>query len=160
MKTKINYICIVALTILFVIGCKKDDEEEINIDRNDTAIKLNINLTGSLQNPAFSPDGKSIVFTCFKNGYNEPPSDLYTYNLESNELKPLVVNGNSNVNLPGECWNNSLNSIIFSSEREPHDEIYYIAEEGSTGDEVRITNRTDNMAYEPTFSPDGQWIVF
>jgi TolB protein len=144
---------------LSLSACNKDDEQD-TIVRNDKAVQLEIDLPGSLQNPAFSPDGKTIVFTHFRNGYNKPPSDLYTFDLETKELKPLVVDGNSNVNLPGACWNAFLKSIVFSSEREPHDEIYSIAEEGVTGDEVRITNRPDSMAFEPTYSPDGQWIVF
>lgn len=138
------------------VACKND----IEINRQDNAVKLEIDLSGSIQNPAFSPDGKTIVFTNFRKGYNKPPSDLYTYNLETNELIPLIVDGSSNVNLPGESWNNSLNSIIFSSDREPHDEIFYINENETTGKEIRITDRTDSVAYEPTFSPDGQWIVF
>ncbi len=150
----------ITISILFMIfafsSCNKDKE----IERNDNATELKINLSGSLQNPAFSPDGKIIVFTLFKNGYNKPPSDLYTYNLETKELKILISDGNSNVNLPGECWNDSLNSIIFSSDSEPHDEIFYISETGTTGNEIKITNRSDSVAFEPTFSPDGKWIVF
>ena len=117
-------------------------------------------MPGSIQNPAFSADGKKIVFTNFRKGYNKPPSDLYVYNLETKELKKLVADGSSNVNLRGACWNNSNKSIIFSSDREPHDEIFYIAENGTTGNEICITNRQDSVAYEPTFSPNGQWLVF
>ncbi len=149
---------ILTITILFLsFSCKKNNTE---IDRNDNAVKLEINLSGSIQNPAFSPDGKSIVFTNFKKGYNKPPSDLYIFNLETNDLKPLITDGSSNVNLPGECWNNTIKAIIFSSDREPHDEIYSISENGTSGNEIRITNRTDSVGYEPTFSPDGNWIVF
>ncbi len=144
---------IIAISFL---SCKND----IEISRQDNAIKLEIDLSGSIQNPAFSPDGKTIVFTNFKKGYNKPPSDLYKYNLETKKLTELVADGSSNVNLPGECWNSSNNSITFSSDREPHDEIFYITENGTTGDEIRITNRNDSVAFEPTFSPDGQWIVF
>ena len=121
---------------------------------------MEIDLSGSIQNPAFSPDGQTIVFTHFRNGYNNPPSDLYTYNLETKELKSLVSDGNSNVNLPGECWNSSNKLILFSSERETNDQIYYITESGKTGDEIQVTNRADSVAFEPTFSPNGQWIVF
>lgn len=28
------------------------------------------------------------------------------------------------------------------------------------GDELKMTNRPDSVAYEPSFSPDGQWTVF
>ncbi len=152
----IKVLFIFLTSVSFFFSCKKDN---IDIERNDDAVKLNINLEGSLQNPAFSPDGKSIVFTCFRKGYNKPPSDLYIFNLETEELKKLVADGSSNVNLPGSAWN-SNKYIIFSSDREPHDEIYYIAENKTPGNEIRLTNRSDSVAYEPTFSPDGQWVVF
>jgi len=45
--------------------------------RNDGATKINISLSGSLQNPAFSPDGNYLVFTRFRNGYNEEPADIF-----------------------------------------------------------------------------------
>jgi len=56
-------------TFIVQIGCSSggvDDGENLKPtigDRQDGAIKLNIDLVGSLQNPAFSPDGNSIVFT-------------------------------------------------------------------------------------------------
>ena len=155
---KTLWVTVAIFTGLIILGgCKKDDE---NILRDDKAVKLDINLSGSLQNAAFSPDGKSIVFTRFRKGYNKPPSDLYIYNLETKALRELVSDGSSNVNLPGESWNDSTYAIIFSSDRGPHDEIYSIAETGTPGDEKQITSRTDSVGYEPTFSPNGQWIVF
>ncbi len=150
---------IIFLILINFLACD-DDLEEKNVIRNDNAVKLNIDLSGSIQNPAFSPDGKKIVFTNFINGYNLPPSDLYSFNLETQELKLLVLDGNSNVNLPGTCWNASINSIVFSSDKEPHDEIYKISDAGLSGDKIQITKRNDRMAFEPTFSPDGKWIVF
>ncbi len=154
MKTLLKFLIPIITVGLF--SCKND----IEINRQDNAVKLEINLEGSIQNLAFSPDGKTIVFTNFIKGYNKPPSNLYTYNTETKQLKELVADGSSNVNLPGNCWNGALNSISFSSDREPHDEIFYISENATTGDEIQITNRTDSVAYEPTFSPDGKWIVF
>ncbi len=153
-----NLKALILLTIIVIALSFCNDD--VDISRTDNAVILEIPLSGSIQNPAFSPDGKSIVFTQFRNAYNKPPSGLYTFNLETDILSPLVVDGNSNVNLPGECWNAVNHSIVFSSERENGDQIYYIDENGTTGDETYVTNRTDSVAFEPTFSPDGQWIVF
>ena len=158
-KQRLSQILMVFLSLFILIGCGKDDEFP-PYKRNDNAYQLAINLDGSLQNPAFSPDGESIVFTRFKNGYNEEPADIYVFNLETSSLKQLVSDGTGNVNLPGSCWNETNESIVFSSSREPHDEIYMIDDNGSPGDEVQITDRDEYMAYEPTFSPNGQWIVF
>ena len=150
--------CIFLILSLSILSCKK--EPIITLDRNDSGVTLNIPLSGSLQNGAFSPDGESIVFTRFVNGYNQEPSELYKFNILTEELTLLVSDGSGNVNLPGSAWNDSIGKIIFSSSRDPHDEIYLISENGNPNDEIQITNRADNVAYEPTLSPDGNWTVF
>ena len=146
--------------LLFVIIACNNETNIINEDylRTDNSYELDIPLSGSLQNPAFSPDSKSIVFTRFVNGYNKEPAELYVYNLETKKLRLLVADGSGNVNLPGSCWVGD--KIVFSSSREPHDEIYIINADGKPGDEVQITSRDDFVAYEPSFSPDGKWISF
>jgi TolB protein len=127
--------------------------------RDDNAYKVNINLNGSLQNPAWSPDGKFLLFTRFRNGYNEEPADLYIINLQTSELTQLVTDGSGNVNLPGSVWD-SAGDIVFSSSRDPHDEIFIIAADGGPGDEHQLTQRGTDQAYEPSFSPNGDYIVF
>lgn len=158
MKT-VQISLIVLLTILS--GCGNNFESpEQNEDRSDEACKVNISESGSLQNPAWSPDGDSILFTCFSAGYNSEPADLMVVNLENHSVRTLVSDGTGNINLPGSVWNQSTGKIVFSSTRDPHDEIYIIDENGNPGDEIRITERSERVAYEPSFSPDGQWIVF
>jgi len=130
------------------------------IIRNDNAYKLDINLTGSLQNPAFSPDNNSIVFTRFRNGYNQEPADLFIFDLKKNTLKELVSNNFANINLPGSVWNAELNAITFASTRDPHDEIYMINADSLGQDEIKITQRDNFVAYEPSFNPKGTAIVF
>jgi len=153
-----KYIPTIILFLFLTPGCKKPDPS--SFQRFDDAIKLDIPLSGSLQNPAFSPDGTSIVFTRFRNGYNVEPADIFIYHMEEERIDTLVMDGSANVNLPGACWNEVSNTIVFSSSREPHDEIYSIHEDGKPGEELKITGRSDYMAYEPAFSPDGDWIVF
>jgi len=130
------------------------------LQRGDGARKVNISLSGSLQNPVWSPDSQSLLFTRFRNGYNAEPADLFTIDLGSNIIRALIADESGNVNLPGSSWNPLTQQIVFSSSREPHDEIFIIDDQGSNGDEVQVTKRTNRMAYEPSMSPDGQWIVF
>ena len=130
------------------------------IPRNDGAYKLKINLSGSLQNPAFSSDGQSIVFTRFRDGYNKGAADLFIYNLKTKALRPLISEGSSNISLPGSVWNNLTHSIVFSSDRGDHDEIFFISDKSNPGNEIQLTSRYNRQAYEPSFSPDGLWIVF
>ncbi len=146
------------ILVLTLLSCKKDDESIVSQQRNDNGIIVNIPLSGSLQNPTFSPDNNSIIFTRFVNGYNIEPAEIYKFELNTENLTLLVSDGSANVNLPGASWKNG--QIIFSSSRDPHDEIYQISENGQLGDEIQITNRTSKVAYEPTYSPNGEWIVF
>jgi TolB protein len=151
-------ILIIFVTFSFLTSCSKEDS--LSDKREDNGILLDIPLSGSLQNPAFSPDNKSIVFTRFINGYNKEPAELYKYNLSTKKLSSLVSDGSANVNLPGSIWNKTTNQIVFSSSRGAHDEIYLIAENGTTGNEVQITNRLSKVAYEPSLNPNGDWTVF
>jgi TolB protein len=117
-------------------------------------------VEGSLQNPQWSPDSNSLLFTRFRDGYNIEPADLVVVDLTSSNIRVLISDGSGNVNLPGSSWNPHTRKIVFSSSREPHDEIYLVDDYGSSGDEVKITDRASMVAYEPSLSPDGQWIVF
>jgi TolB protein len=127
--------------------------------RPDGSLKLRIPLQGSLQSPAWSPDRKSIVFTRFRNGYNEGPADVYILNLETNTLRSLLADGSDNVTQPGSTWNSRTNKIAFSSDRDGHEEIWTVNAHGQ-GEPQKITGRSSRAAYEPSFAPDGQSLVF
>lgn len=132
----------------------------LDVQREDGARRVNIPVDGSLQNPVWSPDSNSLLFTWFRDGYNTEPADLFVVDLGSSGIRKLISDGSGNVNLPGSSWNPLTRKIVFSSSREPHDEIYLVDDYGSPGDEVKITDRANMVAYEPSLSPDGQWIVF
>ena len=91
----------------------------------------------SAQNPAFSPDGRTVLFTIFEKGYNDGPAGLFLLQLDGGEISVLLMEDDQDsVNLPGTSWNPTNGLITFSSDRQdrPH-EIW-------------------------TIEPDGEWIVF
>lgn len=129
--------------------------------RPDGALRLTDPPSGaSDQNPAFSPDGKELIFTRFENGYNEGPSGIYRLDLATGNISLLTAAPDSDsVNLPGASWNNATGRIVFASDREDTDEIWTMAADG--GNLYRVTDHTEASYFiEPSFSSDGQWIVF
>ena len=162
MKT-LKLIALAAFALLFS-QCKTtaptDEVIPSDVLRHDGSKKLPINFTGSLQNPAFSPDGKYLLLTRFRGGYNIGPADLIIFNLVTDSAFVLVSDGSNNVNLPGSCWNKQTHQIVFSSSRDPHDEIYTIADSANSGAEHILTVRQAAAAYEPSLSPDGSAMIF
>jgi len=158
-KKYLSFILWFFLLIFFVKGIQAQQGKPGKI-RGDGAVLVDISKTGSLQNPAWSPEGKSLLFTRFRGGYNREPADLFIVNLETDVTRTLVSDGSGNINLPGSVWSPVTHKIVFASTRDPHDEIYIIDENGVTGDEIRITSRPNYVAYEPCFSPNGEWIAF
>lgn len=136
------------------------DPDGVESPRDDGAYRVEILQMGSFQNPTWSPDGQSLLVTRFRNGYNREPADLLIIDLHTNSVRTLVSDGSGNINLPGASWNDRTGRIVFSSSRDPHDEIFIIDDKSALDGEVRITNREEMVAYEASFSPDGEWIVF
>jgi TolB protein len=128
--------------------------------RPDGAEQLPIKLDGSLQNAAWSPDGKQIVFTRFRRGYNRSPADLFIFEVQTRNVTALIDDGKTNVSQPGSTWNARTGRIVFSSTRTEHDQVFSIASQGKADTLKQLTSSDRRMAYEPSMSPDGQAIVF
>ncbi|SDX55501.1 TolB protein [Amycolatopsis xylanica] len=109
------------------------------------------------QNAAYSPDGKTVLFTQFPRGYNDGPAGLYT--LTAGQATKLFQKGDqSAVNLPGAAWNGPANLITFSYDETDLDEIWVMAPGGKPS---QVTDHQGPRGFtEPSFSPDGAWIVF
>ena len=128
--------------------------------RPDGAIPVVSSTSASIQNPAFSPDGSTIIYTLFHEGYNLGPAGVYHCTFSGTNSAPLIdEDGNDSVNLPGTCWNPVVNLITFASDREGPDDIWTMAADGSN---LRHVSHHSAPGYyiEPSFSPDGNWIVF
>lgn len=109
-----------------------------------------IGLTGSLQNPAWSPDGTKLVFTRFRTGYNEGPSDVCVYDFTTGDFDVLLSDRHANVTAPGSTWGRG-DQIIFSSDKSGHDEVWTL--DYNTGVATQQTDRGTKMAYEPSWCP-------
>lgn len=129
--------------------------------RVDSAFRLTMPPgPASDQNPAFSPDGSRLVFSRFDNGYNEGPAGLFVLHVASGAVQRITPEEDQdNVNLPGSAWNRITDRIVFASDRAEADDLWQMAPDG--GALQRITSHSGADWYlEPSWSPDGQWIVF
>ncbi|MEV4436910.1 hypothetical protein [Streptomyces sp. NPDC049555] len=120
----------------------------------------------SAQNPAFSPDGRSLLFTVFHGGYNEGAAALRVLPLDApgatrSTKKPGTLideDDRAAVNLPGTSWNRS-GEVAFASDRAGGPDEVWVLRPG--GRPTRITAHEGSSGYlEPSFSPDGRWLVF
>lgn len=150
----------IGIPILFLFGVVDcgDEGRETRVDGAE--LLLRVECPASAQNPAFSPDGGVVLFTLFHQGYNDGPAGLYLLDISSGKATPLLDEADHDaVNLPGSCWNAVTARIAFSSDRRDRDEIWTMA--GAGGDLFRVTHHNDPRLFlEPTFSPDGEWLVF
>jgi TolB protein len=128
-----------------------------------SSMKLNIDLSGSLQNPTISPDGQWLLVTVWHGGYNDGEADLYAVNLS--DLTKIVhvtreLSGCVNVSQPGlgSCWHKN-GRVIFSSTKPGNDWPCTIKPDG-TDFTVLPGYHASLAGYEPTFAPNGVDFAF
>lgn len=151
-----------SLALVAIAGLMLALSLEAQVTRSDGAVSLyQPTGTASAQNPAFSPDGRTLLFTIFTDGYNGGSAGIYLLDMAGDSLPRtlLFAFDQTAVNLPGSSWNRRFDRIVFSSDREDRDEIWTISPDGS--DLFRVTNGiAGDPAIEPSFSPDGERVVF
>ena len=112
----------------------------------------------SVQNPAFGPNG-ALFYTVFHGGYNRGPAGIYKLDPDGSSIPLLDEDGYDSVNLPGTSWNSATSRLVFSSDRKESDEIWSMNAHGRELHQI-TSDTIDGYCLEPTFSPDGEWIVF
>jgi len=164
---------LILLTSLIFISCGggggdgnssdlSDNQPNTTESRNDSAVKITNVYPKSCQNPCFSPDGKSIIYTRFLNGYNKGPSELVKIRTNGSDEQIIVsANDTDNVNVPFGAWIG--NKICFASDRGGDaDEIWIVDDNGENLKQI-TTHSADNEVYyiEPVFNPkNSNQIVF
>ncbi len=110
-----------------------------------------VTSNGSINiSPTWSPDGKSILYTCFRR--RNP--DLYQVFLDTGRTVPLSTVTGINA---ASAWSPDGKRIALMMRGERNTEIYILNAEGK--DPVRLTRSWANEA-SPAWSPDGKQIAF
>jgi TolB protein len=115
----------------------------------------------SAQNPAYSPDGAQLLITLFHGGYNEGTASLAKVSSRGGRPHTVIQDaGGQSVNLPGAAWNPTTRRITFASDRGGGpDEIWTANADGTNPLQVTRHESREHVI-EPSFSPDGRWLVF
>jgi dipeptidyl aminopeptidase/acylaminoacyl peptidase len=101
-------------------------------------------------NPAFSPDGRKIVFASRRDGNEE----IYVMNADGSNQKRLTTTRGDD-NRP--CFSPDGRKIAFTTNRHGNEEIYLMNADGT--EQTRLT-RSSRQDFSPCFSPDGSKIAF
>jgi WD40 repeat protein len=154
----LEFNCVPVTRIAFVAGAGEFEWEAENIAKTDIYV-ANSNGTGVVRltstpgadlNPAWSPDGRKIVFASERDGNRE----IYVMNADGTD--PVRLTSNS-------AWDSSPvyspdgKRIAFVSERDGNPDIYTMDVNGANV--ARLTS--DPLAdIDPAFAPDGSRIAF
>ena len=110
-------------------------------------------LTGASINllPAWTPDGKSVAFTSFRDGGG---AHIYTVDVSSRQVRPLVLMGDF---ATGAAWAPDGLRFLFSASLDDNTDVYLSQADGSAGRRLTDARGIDISA---TWSPDGKRVAF
>lgn len=144
--------------IAFISPCKAKRDFYPNskifiLDLLSNAPAQELNLPPSPRSdfePAWSPDGKRIAFASNRSGN----LDIYTFNLEDGSLVQLTDSGYSD---RAPAWSPSGNLIAYAHDA-IYSQIWIMTDTGHNKVRLDISGQID--AFEPTWSPDGNFVFF
>ncbi len=100
--------------------------------------------------PSWSPDGRQIAFTSFRNGFG----DIYVIGVDGRGERRLTTHATHDDH---PAWSPDGTRIAFVANRDGNPEIYVMNADGTA--ERRVTT-SPAREYYPTWSPDGTRLVF
>jgi len=139
-NTKIAYVSTGGGRFKEIYVAHLDGSEKIQVTNNRT-----INLS-----PSWTPDGRSIFYTSYKDGN---PS-LYLFDLFTG--KESKFSSRSGLNLGGK-WSPNGKSVALTLERQGNVDIYLL---DNTGNVLRRLTDDPGIDVSPTWSPDGDRLAF
>jgi Tol biopolymer transport system component len=101
--------------------------------------------------PAFSPDGKRLVF---RSGRDRAAKNLYVINADGSGVRRLTKGKWTDTMCD---WSSDGEWIVFASDRGGNFEVWLIRPDGSG---LRKLIGGGGRNNHPHFSPDGKWVVF
>ena len=110
-------------------------------------------LTGASINllPAWTPDGRSIAFTSFRDGGG---AHIYTVDVSTRQIRPLVLMGDF---ATGASYAPDGLRFLFSASLEDNTDVYLSQADGSAGRRLTEARGIDISA---SWSPDGKRVAF
>jgi TolB protein len=136
-------------TIAFVLNDGRESDIYL-IDFDGSNMRRLTDHRSIMMSPRWSPDGRYIVFTSFRDGN----PDIYIKSLFSKTADKIV--GFMGVNLPG-SWSRDGSKILLTSSKDGNEEIYVMD---------IPTRRLKRLTYDyaidvsPAWSPDNEKIAF
>jgi len=110
-------------------------------------------LTGASINllPSWTPDGKTIAFTSFRNGDG---AHVYKVDIQTRQVSPLVLMGDF---ATGASYSPDGTRLLFSAAQNDNTDVYLAQADGSAARRITDSRGIDVSA---SWSPDGKRVAF